>query len=50
MNEDRTDHSQRLNEIIAEYLEAVETGNTPDREQLLAAHSDLANELAVVLY
>ena len=45
MKEDRPDHSQRLNEIIAEYLEAVETGNSPDREQLLAAHPDVAEEL-----
>ena len=45
MNEDRPDHSQRLNEIIAEYLEAVEANSAPDREKLLAAHPDLADEL-----
>ena len=45
MSQDRPDHSQHLNEIIAQYLEAVETGNSPDRGELLAAHPDLADEL-----
>jgi serine/threonine protein kinase len=35
----------RLNEIIAGHLEAVHTGQTPDRKELLARHPDLAPEL-----
>jgi WD40 repeat protein/serine/threonine protein kinase len=35
----------RLNEIIAGYLEAVRAGNTPDRKELLARHPEFAPEL-----
>ena len=36
---------QRLNQIIAEYLEAVESGRTPDRHELLDRYPDLADRL-----
>jgi serine/threonine protein kinase len=34
-----------LNQVIAAYLEAVRLGHTPDREELLQQHPDLAAEL-----
>ena len=43
------DRDERLNEVIAAYLEDVEAGRPPDRLGLLAQHPDLAAELAVVL-
>ena len=38
-----------LDSVIAEYLQAVESGQTPDREAFLARHADLADELAEFL-
>jgi eukaryotic-like serine/threonine-protein kinase len=39
------DREQRLNDAIASYLEAVHGGQSPDRADFLARHSDLADEL-----
>jgi serine/threonine-protein kinase len=39
------DSEERLNQVIAEYLEAVEAGRAPDRREFLARHADLADEL-----
>src|SRR5262245_53279411 len=43
-----TDESGRegLHDVVAEYLEAAETGRAPDRQQLLARHPEYAAELA----
>jgi hypothetical protein len=35
----------RVNEIIAAYLKAVQAGQAPDRREILAQHPDLAAEL-----
>ncbi len=43
------ERDERLNEAIAQYLRAVEAGNPPARETLLAAHPDLADELSSFL-
>lgn len=36
---------QRLDHIVAEYLAAVASGQEPDREDLIARHADLAEDL-----
>jgi Tol biopolymer transport system component len=47
MADQQAEHgSQRVDAIIAEYIEAVEAGQVPDRQDLLARHPDLATELA----
>jgi serine/threonine protein kinase len=40
------DGEQRLNEVIAAYLEDLEAGRSPDRSGLLGRHPDLAADLA----
>jgi WD40 repeat protein len=46
VDDDGQTHEQRLNELIAFYLEAMESGAPPDRARLLAENPDLAPELA----
>jgi WD40 repeat protein len=48
MSDDRTDATGtegRLHEVMAAYVEAVETGQEPDRREILARHPELASEL-----
>ena len=40
-----TSRDQRVDAIIAAYLEAVDAGRAPDRQELLARHPELAGEL-----
>ena len=43
---DSPSQEQHLHEILDAYLQAVEAGQKPDRQELLARHPDLAGELA----
>ena len=38
-------HEQRLHAILADYLQAAESGQPPDRQQLLSAHPEVADDL-----
>src|SRR5713101_5269468 len=40
---------QRFYEVLAEYLQAVEAGAAPGREEFLAGHPDMADKLALFL-
>src|SRR5437763_10942334 len=42
---DLSAREERVNEIIADYLRAVQEGRAPDRQELLARHAELAAEL-----
>jgi hypothetical protein len=49
MNETQPNPSnreQRLQDILAEYMQAVEAGRIPNRQRMLAEHPDLADDLA----
>src|SRR5262245_55320936 len=45
----RSDRGARVDEILADYLEALQAGRAPGRSALRAAHPDLAAELAEFL-
>lgn len=42
---DSAGREQRLDQLIADYLQAVQSGQVPDRRQLLAEHPEFATEL-----
>ncbi|MCA9262691.1 MAG: serine/threonine protein kinase [Planctomycetales bacterium] len=43
---DSTARDQRINEAISQYLAAIDTGRSPDREALIAQFPDVADELS----
>jgi WD40 repeat protein/predicted Ser/Thr protein kinase len=42
---DRPSSNQHLNEVLAAYLQAVDAGQAPDRQEVLARHPELAEAL-----
>ena len=40
-----SERERQVNRILADYLEAQRLGQTPDRQELLRQHPDLAGEL-----
>jgi WD40 repeat protein len=48
-NTPRSEREQRLQSILVAYLEAVEAGRAPGRDELLARHPEVAGELAEFL-
>jgi WD40 repeat protein len=47
--DDSAARERRVNEAIAAYLQAVDAGQAPDRQEFLARHADLAAELEAFL-
>ena len=45
MTGDQDPHSQQLNQVLAEYLQAIEIGEAPNREELLTRYPTLADQL-----
>jgi eukaryotic-like serine/threonine-protein kinase len=43
------DREERRNEVLLAYVEAIEAGHEPDRDQFLAAHPDLRPDLETFL-
>src|SRR5579864_6208337 len=41
-----SEHDERLNEIMAAYVQAIEAGRPADRQEILDQHPDFASELA----
>jgi serine/threonine protein kinase len=46
---DEGTRAERVNEVVAAYLEAAEAGRAPDRAEFLARYPDLADDLRVFL-
>ncbi len=46
MSDERSERRERLDNVIADYLRAVDSGQSPDPEALFQQHPDLADEIA----